>query len=31
VINYLSTDEDTDRVIETLTAASEGILEELDG
>jgi hypothetical protein len=31
VINYLSTDEDTDRVIETLTADSEGILEELDG
>ncbi|MET1012324.1 MAG: pyridoxal-dependent decarboxylase, partial [Actinomycetota bacterium] len=31
VINYLSTDEDTDRVIGTLTAASEGILEELDG
>ena len=31
VINYLSTDEDADRVIETLTAASERILEELDG
>ncbi|MGH2641157.1 MAG: pyridoxal phosphate-dependent decarboxylase family protein [Actinomycetota bacterium] len=31
VINYLSTGEDIDRVIGTLTAASEGILEDLHG
>jgi glutamate/tyrosine decarboxylase-like PLP-dependent enzyme len=30
VINYLSTEEDADRVLDTLMAASESILEELD-
>jgi glutamate/tyrosine decarboxylase-like PLP-dependent enzyme len=30
IVNYLSTDEDADRVISTLLAASEGVLEQLD-
>jgi glutamate/tyrosine decarboxylase-like PLP-dependent enzyme len=31
VINYLSTEADADRILDTLVDASEGILEELDG
>jgi glutamate/tyrosine decarboxylase-like PLP-dependent enzyme len=31
VINYLSTEADADRILDTLVAASERILEELDG
>jgi glutamate/tyrosine decarboxylase-like PLP-dependent enzyme len=31
VINYLSTETDADRILDTLVAASERILEELDG
>jgi hypothetical protein len=31
VINYLSTAADADRILETLVAASEGILEDLQG
>jgi hypothetical protein len=31
VINYLSGDEDVDRVLDALMEASEGILEDLDG
>jgi glutamate/tyrosine decarboxylase-like PLP-dependent enzyme len=30
VINYLSTEDDADAILDTLVAASEGILEELD-
>jgi hypothetical protein len=29
-VNYLSTDEDADRVISTLLSTSEGVLEQLD-
>ena len=31
VINYLSTDADADRILDTLVDASEGVLEDLDG
>ena len=31
VINYLSTEADADRILDTLVGASEGILEDLDG
>jgi aromatic-L-amino-acid/L-tryptophan decarboxylase len=31
VINYLSTEADADRILDTLIVASEGILEDLDG
>jgi hypothetical protein len=31
VINYLSTEADAERILDTLVNASEGILEELDG
>lgn len=31
VINYLSTEDDAERILETLVKASEGILEELHG
>ncbi len=31
VINYLSTQADADRILDTLIGASEGILEDLDG
>jgi aromatic-L-amino-acid/L-tryptophan decarboxylase len=31
VINYLSTEADADRILDTLVRTSEGILEELDG
>lgn len=30
IVNYLSTDEDVDRVVRTLLDASEGVLEQLD-
>jgi len=30
IVNYLSNEEDTDRVISTLLDASEGVLEQLD-
>ena len=30
VVNYLSTEADVDRMLATLRACSEGVLEELD-
>ena len=30
IVNYLSTEEDADRVVDTLLAASERVLEQLD-
>jgi len=31
IVNYLSTEEDVERVVRTLLEASEGVLEQLDG